>query len=81
MSEPGEIMGGVGDEISLQSTKVWTFCGSGSPSFALGQEVERETGKGTTEIDSVLCGEGKGLGPGAWGRDPGLNSAKLPEKD
>ena len=65
MSEPGEIMGEVGDEISLQSPKVWTFCGSGAPSFALGQEVERETGKGTTEIDSVLRGEGKGLGPGA----------------
>lgn len=65
MSESGEIMGGVGDEISFQGLNVWTFCGSGAPSFALGQEVERESGKGTTEINSVLCGEGKGLGPGA----------------
>ena len=40
MSDPGEIMGGVGNEISLQGLKAWTFCGSGAPSFAPGQKVE-----------------------------------------
>ena len=36
ISEPGEIMGGEGDEISLRGFKAWTFCGS----FAPGQKVE-----------------------------------------
>lgn len=40
ISEPGEIMGGEGDEISLQGLKAWAFCGSGGPSFAPGQKVE-----------------------------------------
>ena len=34
-----------GDEISLQGLTAWTFCGSGAPSFAPGQEVDGSQAK------------------------------------
>ena len=60
-------MGGVGDESTL-------FC----PRSGGG----RESGKGTTEIDSVLlCGEGKGLGPGAGTLASALQSCPKKTED